>query len=63
MIDGLVDPYDVFFFVVIVGPQDLINDVAIIGEEDQAFRIFVEPANGEYPFGIVYETDDIVLDV
>ncbi len=29
----------------------------------QAFGVFVEPANGEYPFGIAHETDDIVLDV
>jgi hypothetical protein len=63
VIDGLVNPNDVFFFVVVVGPQDLIDDVAIVGEKDQAFRVFVEAANGKYPFGIIHETDDIVLDV
>lgn len=50
---------DVFFFVVISCPEDLIDDIPVVGEQDQPFGILVESANGEDAFGMIDESDDI----
>ena len=50
---------NVFFFVVVSCPEDLIDDIPVIGEQDQSFRILVEPADREDAFGMIDESDDI----
>ena len=59
--DGFVDAHDVFLFMVVARPQDLIDDVAVAGQQDEAFAGFVEAPDGENAFRIVDEINDIVL--
>lgn len=62
-IDVAVYPHEVFLLMLVTGPQDLVHDIAIVGQEDQAFRVFIEPPNGKYAFGIVDITDDVPPDI
>ena len=41
--------------------QHLVDDVAVVGKQNQAFGIFVEPTNREDPFGVINEIDDVAL--
>ncbi len=43
------------------GAQNLVDGIAIIGQENQSLRILVQAANGENAFGMVYKVDDVVL--
>jgi hypothetical protein len=54
--------YQVFLLVFISCPEDFINDIAIICEEDQSFRWLVQPPDREYAFGIFDMIYDIVGD-
>ena len=56
-----VDGYDVFLLVLVLRSQDRVDDVAVIGQEDQAFRVLVQPADGEQPLRMADEIDDVVL--
>lgn len=58
--DGTVDFDPVFFLVTIASAQDFINNIAIVGQKNQAFRIPVESADREDPLGVPEEIDDIV---
>ena len=44
-------------------PQDLVHDVAVIGEENQAGRVLVEPADRKDPFRMADLSDDIARNV
>ena len=44
---GRIGAYNIFFIVAVAGTQNLIYNVAIVGQKDEAFRIFIEAANGE----------------
>mgnify|MGYP003558956344 CR=1 FL=1 len=46
----------------VLGTQDFIDDIAVICEQDQAFRIFIEASDMEYPEGMVDQIDNIPLD-
>ena len=48
---------------VVLGAQDLVDDVAVVGQEDQAFGVLVEPADREHALGVIDEIDDVALDV
>lgn len=61
--DGAIDRDDVFLFVIILRPQDLIHDVAVIGEQNQAFGVLVESADGKNPLAMIDELEDVALDV
>ena len=54
---------DVFFLVIVFRTQDLVDDVAVVGQQDQALGILVQPANGEYPLGMADQVDDIAVDM
>lgn len=59
--DRTVDGNDVFFFVVVVSAEDLIDDIAIAGEEDESFTGFIESPDGEDAFGVFDVVDDVIL--
>jgi len=50
---------DVFLFVVVAGAQYFINDIAVIGQEDEAIRVFIQPAYRENALRVIDEVDDI----
>lgn len=47
--DGVVDLDDILFFVLIFRAEDLIDDITVVGQQDQPFRILVEPSDMEDP--------------
>ena len=57
--DGLVHADQVFLLVVVFRAQDLVDDVAIAGEQDQPFGILVQPADREDPLRVVDEIHDV----
>ena len=54
---------DVLLLVVVLGAQHLVDDVAVVGEQDQALGVLVEPADREDALGVVDEVDDVAVDV
>jgi len=45
--DGLVDGDLVLLLVGVAGPEDLVDAVAVVGEEDQPFALPVEAADAD----------------
>lgn len=45
----------------IAGPKDLVYDIAVVGKEDQALTVFIEPADGKDALGIIDVVNDVVL--
>ena len=41
---GLLHPYQIFFFMVVLLTQDMIDYITIVGQEDEAAAIFVQSA-------------------
>ena len=39
----------VFLLVLVLGAQDLVDDVAVVGQEDQAFGVLVQASDGKDP--------------
>ncbi len=60
-VDGLVYFDIVLFFVVIGSAQDLVHDVAIVGEKDESLTGLVQTTDGEYPLGVLEKVDDVVF--
>ena len=58
-----VDFDDVFLLVVELGAEDLVHDVAIVREEDEAFGLFVEATDREDALGMPDEFNDVAFDV
>ena len=61
--DRVIDGDDVFLLVMVLGPQHLVDDITIVREEDQAFRVLVEPTDRKHPFGMIHEIYDVAFDV
>jgi hypothetical protein len=53
----------VFPFMTKLGPQNLVHDVAIVGQENQARGILIEPPDRENPFRVADLRNDIARDV
>ena len=45
------DRHEVFLFVPVLLAQHLVDDVAVVGEQDEALGFLVEAADGEDPLG------------
>ena len=58
--DGLVDRDDVLFLVVVPSPQDLVDDVPVVRQEDESFARLVEAADREDARGVANVVDDVV---
>ena len=54
-----VDGDHVFLFVLVLGAQDLVDDVAVVGEQDQAFGILVQAADRKDALRMADEVDDV----
>src|SRR5450631_2324352 len=54
---------DVLLLVVVLSPQDLVDDVAVVGQQDQALGILIEAPYGKYPFLVPDKFDDVAIDV
>ena len=63
VVEPAIDRDDVLLLVVVLGAQHLVDDVAVVREQDQALGVLVEPADREDPLGMVDEVDDVALDV
>ena len=61
--DRAIDRDDVLLLVVVLGAQHLVDDVAVVGEQDQPLGVLVEPADREHALGVVDEVDDVAGDV
>src|SRR5208283_5986726 len=55
--------HHVFLFVVVFGAQDFVDDVAVVGEQNQSLGILVQTADREDPLAVPDELDDVVLDL
>src|SRR5690606_16536246 len=60
--DLVVDRDQVFLLELVLGAQDLVDDVAVTGQQDQPLGILVEPPDREDPPVMAHEVDDVVLD-
>lgn len=60
--DWFVDCYQIFFLVVVFGVQDLVDDVVVVGYQDQVFGIFVQVVDWEDVLFVVDEVYDVVFD-
>ena len=58
--DGRFDGDDVLLVVFVAGAQDLVDDIAIVGQEDQPLGGFVQSADGEEAFLVTDEGDDVL---
>lgn len=56
----LVHGHHVLFFVSVAGPQDLVDDVPVVGQENQPLRVLIEPPNGENAFAVVHKVHNVV---
>ncbi len=45
---------------VVTGPQDLIHQIAVVSEENQPLRVFIQTANREDAAAVVDEIHDVV---
>src|SRR5690554_4997753 len=59
--DRLIHRHQVFFLVVITGPQDLVHQVAVTGEETQALGVFSQPPDRETSLAVADNALDIVF--
>src|SRR3546814_813819 len=59
--DRVVHAHQVFLLQLVFGAQDGVDDVAVAGQQDQAFRILVQPADREDPPLVADEIDDVAL--
>ena len=61
--DRGLDRDGVFLFVAVLDTKDLVHDVAVVGQEDQALRVLVEPPDRKNPLAVPDEVDDVVGDI
>ena len=61
--DRPIHRHHVFLLVLVLGAQDFVDDVAVVGEQDQAFGVLVQPADRKDSLAVADELDDVVLDV
>src|SRR6202022_2670400 len=54
---------DVLLFMIVFGTEDLIDDVAVVRQEDQTLRVLVQAPDRKDAFWVPDEVDDVVLDV
>jgi hypothetical protein len=47
--------------VVVSRPQDFVNNIAVVGQENQSFAGFVQSPDGENTFRVVYEVNDVIF--
>ena len=59
-LDGFVHCDDIFLFVIVSSAEDLVDDVAIVGEEDEPLGGFVQSADGEEALLMPDKGDDIL---
>lgn len=58
--DGLIDGHDVLLFVLVARPQDLVDDIAVVGQKDEALGVFVEAPDGEEALRVIDKPDDVL---
>lgn len=56
----LLDADYILFLMLVFAAQDLVDDIAVVSEQDQAFRTFVEPPDRKDTLGIIDKIDNIV---
>src|SRR5450631_738023 len=61
--DRAIDGDDVLLFVIIFRAQQFIDDIAVVGQQNQTFGILVQSPDGKNPVAVADQIDDVVLDV
>jgi hypothetical protein len=61
--DWAIHRHDVLFFMIVFGTEDLVDDIAVVREEDQTLRVLVQSPYGKDALRVPDEIDDVVLDV
>src|ERR1700678_4297623 len=61
--DRTIHGHDVFLLMIVLGTQYLVDDVAVVGQQDQTLRVLVQPSNRKDALGIPHQIDDVVLDM
>ena len=61
--DLMVHHHQIFLLQLVLGAQDRVDDVAVAGQQDQAFRILVQTPDREDPLLVADEIDDVALHV
>ncbi len=45
---------------IVTRTEDLIHQIAVIGEENQPLGVFIQAANREHAFAVVNEIDNVI---
>ena len=59
----LVDGDEILFLVIVFRAQNFVDDVAVVGQQDQPGGFFIEPPDGKDALFMADEVDDVVADV
>jgi hypothetical protein len=54
---------EVFLLVIVLHAQDFVDDVAVVGQQDQAFGILVQAPDRKDPLAVADQIDDVAIDV
>ena len=63
IIDRVIHFGQIFLLVLVFRAQDFVDDVAVAGQQDQPFRILVEPANRKDAARMIDTVDDVAVHV
>lgn len=56
-----IDCDQIFFFMVVVGVQDFVYQIVMVGEEDQFLGVFIQMVDRKDMFVVVDEIDNVVV--
>lgn len=59
-VDGLVNGYNVLLLVLVTSAEDFVDDISVVGQEDESLRGLVQPANRKKPLGVIDEINDVL---
>ncbi len=62
-VEWAVHTHHVLALVAVLGPQDLVDDVAVVREQDESGGVLVQSSNGEDACGVLDRGDDVAFDV
>ena len=55
-----IDRHQILFLMIVTRTEDLIHQIAVIGEENQSLGVFIQAANREHAFAVVNEIDNVI---
>ena len=55
-----IDRHQILFLMIVTRTEDLIHQIAVIGEENQPLGVFIQAANREHAFAVVNKIDNVI---